>query len=446
MNQPHPHSIAWLVLAGVSAAMAVLAADRPNIVLIISDDHGFPDYGFMGATHVQTPNIDRLASAGLTFTRGYVTTALCSPSLATLLTGLYPHQHGITGNDLHAPKDRPDAGGMRGNRRPLTERLLANPLLLPRELSKAGYRTLQTGKLWNVGYAEVGFTDGMTLPGGRHGGEGLSIGRQGLQPIFEFIDAARAEQRPFFVWYAPFLPHTPHTPPDRLLAKYADKGPTPAAEKYFAMVEWLDETCGELDAFLRERGVLNNTLVLYLADNGWSAAGGDAFPRAKRSPYELGVRTPIVIRWPDRVEPRRDETTLASIVDVVPTILAAAGLPVPSGLPGCNLIDRPAVEARAAVFLENYGHDIMDIANPAASLLSRGVVSGPWKLLVASPNADSVAGRKDTMCEPVELYNLERDPLERDNLAGREPDRVAELRRRLDAWWIPAASRDRIGP
>lgn len=101
----------------------------------------------MGARHVRTPNIDRLAAARLTFTRGYLTTVLCAPSLTTLLTGLYPHQHGITGNDLYAPKVRPEAGGMHGNRRPLIERRLANSLKLPRELAKAGYRTLQTGKL-----------------------------------------------------------------------------------------------------------------------------------------------------------------------------------------------------------------------------------------------------------------------------------------------------------
>lgn len=437
----------WCVAVFASvglAALATPAADlRPNVVLIISDDHGWPDYGFMGHPHVRTPNLDRLAASGLTFTRGYVTTALCSPSLATLLTGLYPHQHGITGNDLYAPPDRPEAGGVRGNRRPLLERLLANPFLLPRALSAAGYRTLQTGKLWNVGYDEVGFTDGMTQRGGRHGGEGLAIGRQGLEPIQRFIESARAEKRPFFVWYAPFLPHTPHNPPDRLLQPYTGRGLPPAAAKYYAMVEWLDETCGELDAILKTNGVFDTTLVMYIADNGWAAERGDDSLVAKRSPYDLGVRTPVLVRWPARVVPRRDDETLVSIVDIVPTIARACGIETPTALPGLNLLDPTALARRSAVFLENYGHDIVDIARPERSLLSRGLVSNDWKLLVAAPGANAVPvglpRGKITQREPVELYRIRTDPHETENLAAREPERVRELRALLDAWWNPAA-------
>ncbi len=327
------------MILAVAAAGVVTAAERPNVVLIISDDYGFPDYGFMGSPHVLTPNLDRLASEGLTFTCGYVTTALCSPSLTTLLTGLPPHRQGVTGNDLAARKDRPGVGSMRGDRRPLIERLLANSFLLPRELSRAGYRTMQTGKLWNVGFAEIGFTDGMTRPGGRHGGEGLSIGREGMQPIFNFVDSSLRGKRPFFVWYAPFLPHTPHTPPERLLARHAGKGPTSEAEKYFAMVGWLDETIGELDGFLERRGVKDNTLVVYLVDNGWDAALGDQGRRAKRSPYELGVRTPILVRWRARIQPRRDDETV--VLDIVPTILAATGLSAPERLSGVSLMGGP---------------------------------------------------------------------------------------------------------
>ncbi len=436
MSSRTNHCWLWLALLG-SAALAAAADPRPNVVLIISDDHGWPDYGFMGHPHVRTPNLDRLASSGLTFTRGYVTTALCSPSLATLLTGLYPHQHGITGNDLHAPPDRPQAGGMRGNRRPLIERLLANPFLLPRALSAAGYRTLQTGKLWNVGYDEVGFTDGMTKRGGRHGGEGLSIGREGLEPIRQFIESAQAEQRPFFVWYAPFLPHTPHNPPERLLQHYKGRGLPPAAEKYYAMVEWLDETCGELDELLKSRGVFDHTLVIYLADNGWAADVGDESSMAKRSPYDLGVRTPVLVRWPAKIAPRRDDETLVSIVDIVPTIARACGVELPAGLPGLNLLDRETLAQRRAIFLENYGHDIADITRPERSLLSRGLVTGDWKLLVAAPHADAVPGRKTLQREPIELYRIRSDPHEQRNLAASEPDRVRELRELLDAWWNP---------
>jgi len=103
---------------------------------------------------------------------------------------------------------------------------------LPKAQSAAGYLTFQTGKLWNTTFSEVGFTAGMTGTIGRHGGAGLKVGREGLKPIYNFIEDARAKEKSFFVWYAPLLPHDPHTPPERLLAKYRGQGPTPAAEKY----------------------------------------------------------------------------------------------------------------------------------------------------------------------------------------------------------------------
>ena len=110
---------------------------RPNVVLIISDDHAWTDYSFAAHPHAKTPNIDRLAAEGLTYTRGYVTTAICSPSLATMLTGLYPHQHGITGNDPVRGQKRAD----------WIEPFFKKPQL-PKLLADAGYLTLHTGKYW----------------------------------------------------------------------------------------------------------------------------------------------------------------------------------------------------------------------------------------------------------------------------------------------------------
>jgi arylsulfatase A-like enzyme len=233
-----------LLFAFGFASLHAAETTRPNIVLIISDDHGYGDYGFMGHKIVQTPNLDRMAAQSLLYTRGYAT-PVCSPSLASLLTGKLPHQHGITGNDLTKPGAAPIAG--KGKRYPLAGRLLSNSLILPRALREAGYLTFQSGKLWDTTYAEAGFTHGMTDTAGRHGDAGLKIGREGMKPIFDFIDEAQRQAKPFFVRYAPFLPHEPHHPPAALLEKYSGKGPPPVAEKYFAMVEWLDRTCGELD-------------------------------------------------------------------------------------------------------------------------------------------------------------------------------------------------------
>jgi len=185
-------AIIALTLHGFLLVGAIAApASQPNIILIISDDQPFTDYGFMGNAQVKTPNIDRIASESLLYTRGYVM-PVCSPSLACLLTGKLPHQHGITGNDLK-PKD-PKGKGDRSNREPLMQRLLDNSLILPKALSDAGYLTLQTGKLWNATYKDLGFTHGMTTKQGRHGGEGLAIGREGMQPIYQFIETAQQAQ------------------------------------------------------------------------------------------------------------------------------------------------------------------------------------------------------------------------------------------------------------
>ena len=160
------------LLALIAVSFLVSAAERPNVILIISDDHGFNDYGFMGHPTAQTPHLDRMASEGLLYTRGYVM-PVCSPSLASLLTGKMPSAHGITGNDLSKGRSKP------GQRDELANRLHANSLMLPRALSEAGYLTFQTGKLWNGTFQDFGFTHGMTDTPGRHGDAGLDIGRGG---------------------------------------------------------------------------------------------------------------------------------------------------------------------------------------------------------------------------------------------------------------------------
>ena len=149
----------------------------------------------------------------------------------------------------------------------MTKHLEAVPTL-PRLLAEKGYVSLQTGKWWQGDYRRGGFTHGMTK-GQRHGDEGLDIGRKTMQPIFDFIADARKAGKPFFVWYAPMLPHTPHNPPERLLAKYKDKAPSPPVAKYWAMVEWFDETCGQLLDHLETEKLAENTIVVYVTDNGW---------------------------------------------------------------------------------------------------------------------------------------------------------------------------------
>ncbi len=412
-----------------SASHLAAAEAPPNVILILSDDQGFTDYGFMGHKTVQTPNIDRMASQSLLYTRGYVM-PVCSPSLACLLTGKLPHEHGITGNDLAKPAAALAKQGGETRRSPLSHRLLKNPVILPKLLSDAGYLTFQTGKLWNVTAQEAGFTDGMTMTEGRHGGDGLAIGRKTMQPIFDFIEKAQSAKKPFFIWHAPMMPHDPHNPPAEILARYQGKGLSPKAEKYYAMVEWFDKTCGELDNYLGKNHLADNTVIIYMADNGWDAEQGN---RAKLSPYEMGIRTPMFVRWPGKVKPLRDDETLASIIDFVPTVLTTCGLKVPSDLSGLNLMDRPAMTARKSVFVEAYTHDIADLDKPSKSLVAQVVVSGWSKLLIPGavrPDKGYTSGPKT-----IELFDLKSDPLEKHDLAAERPDEVKRLQAIQNEQW-----------
>ena len=418
----------WFLGFAISACWFAMSApagadERPNVVLIISDDQAWTDFGFMGHDVIRTPRLDRLASEGAVFTRGYVPTSLCRASLATIISGLFPHQHAITSND-------PPPG---------TDRTLMLPHMsgldtLPRRLARRGYLSQQTGKWWEGNYALGGFTHGMThgdpKHGGRHGDVGLDIGRKGLQPIFDFI--AHRDNRPFFLWYAPLLPHDPHNPPMDILKKYTAPDRPLKLARYWAMCEWFDQTCGELLDHLDQQGLRDNTLVVFVVDNGWIQQTGDKrttrgwfAPKSKLSPYDGGVRTPIILRLPGRIKPARYET-LASSVDLAPTILSACGAKVPAPMPGINLLDvcdgRPP--ARDTVFGEIFTHNAKDIDRPAANLTHRWCVQGRWKLIL-----------NDARDGEAELYDLQTDPTETQNLASRHADVVRRLTARINHWW-----------
>ena len=318
---------------------------------------------------------------------------------------------------------------------PAIDRFNDLPLLTER-LKDLGYVSLQTGKWWMGSWKDGHFTHGMTHGdpenGGRHGDEGLTIGRKGLQPIYDFIHEADSQNKPFFVWYAPFLPHAPHTPPEELLEKYLKKAPTPAIAKYWAMCEWFDQTCGDLLDHLEEKQLTEETLVVYVCDNGWIQEPDKQnryAARSKRTPYEGGIRTPLMFKWPGKIKPEMNTTTLASSIDIVPTVLAACGLVEDENLPGLNVLDRESLNNRAAIFAEAYEHDIQSLDEPTRSLTHRIGLSYPWKLIVP-----------DTTNQPnesVELFNIVQDPEEKNNLIKTHSTEAKDLSKQIDSWWIP---------
>jgi len=425
--------VVWLILSSLSVLAACLmqsaSADArpPNVVMIISDDQAWTDFGFMGHKVIRTPHLDKFAKQSAVFPRGYVPGSLCRPSLMTMVTGLYPHQHKIVGNDPP-----------RGTDRRLMLKHIRRLPTLPKLLAAKGYVSHQSGKWWEGNYREGGFTAGMTHGDpkrrGRHGDEGLKIGRQGMQPVFDFIDSAG--EKPFFVWYAPFLPHTPHTPPKRLLDKYRQQGRPLALARYYAMCEWFDETCGQLLGHLDKKKLAENTLVVFVTDNGWiqrtpatKVPDGWRYqfaPKSKQSPNEGGIRTPIMLRWPGKIKPGRYDA-LAGSIDLAPTILAAAGLKPTKEMPGINLMD--VVKAggksqRKALYGEIFAHDVADIDRPAASLQSKWCVEGKWKVIYSFKHAKG-----------LELYDLQADPHETKDLALKQPEIAVRLVNQIHRWW-----------
>jgi arylsulfatase A-like enzyme len=429
--------IGVLAIFSSRAKAAENGGSLPNVILIIADDMGWTDYGFMRHPHIRTPRLDRLAAQSLAFHRGYVTTSLCSPSLASILSGQYPHRHKITGNDPPLPPGQDERSAQRhpaflAHRHEMLKYFDEMPTL-PRLLIPKGYMSFEAGKWWGGSYRRGGFTHGMThgdpARGGRHGDDGLAIGRQGLRPVLDFIDLAQTRKAPFFLWYAPMMPHSPHDPPERFLIHYRDKAPSLEVAKYWAMCEWFDETCGQLLDFLDARKLAENTLLIFLADNGWiQDPDADRYaPRSKQSPNEGGLRTPILVRWPGKVAPRACAVPVSAI-DIAPTVLKAADLALSDGMEGVNLLDERAVTGRRAIFGELFTHNAVNIHDPVSSLRYRWVVAGDWKLIV--PHRSNEPGGA------VELFDLNRDPGETKELASEEPRQVERLQALLDGWWL----------
>ena len=439
----------------------------PNIIFIISDDQSWGDYSFMGHPHLQTPNIDQLARESATYSKGYVTSPLCGPSLASIITGKYAFEHQQTGNDA-GDSDR-DASLWIKNGYRLAKKKKNNNYLFSKErnekfdvikngfyknklltdyLNIKGYKSFQSGKWWLGSWEEGKFDGGMThgdfTREGRHGDEGLKIGREGLNPIFDFIDQTQEDGDPFFVWYAPFLPHTPHDPPQELLDKYIKLAPSEPVAKYWAMCEWFDKTVGDLMNYLKEKSLDENTLIVYTSDNGWiqSNKRNRYAPRSKRAPHEGGIRTPIMFKLPKVIEPEMNTSTLVSNIDLVPTVLDFLDI-TGEELSGISVMEKEKLNTRETLFIECYHHDILNVERPTETVLYKVALNKKWKLML--PNTKMIV-REFTQPEEQyygyysnqpQLYDLQNDPEEKVNLAKQHPDIVAMLSNQINNWWQP---------
>jgi uncharacterized sulfatase len=420
-------SIALALATGCGADLEPARELPPNLVLIVSDDQGHEDFGFMGSEIALTPRLDALAASGTVFTGGYATASVCQPSLQTLLTGLQPAQFEARTEALRL--EHGEAAGP-------TVRHVAT---LPRLLAERGYQSFQSGKYFEGTYSDGGFTEGMNVEAGKRAGD--RIVRDGLAPVLDFIDRHREE--PFFLWFAPKLPHVPHDPPVAQMRRYAKTDLPFDMRTYYASLSWLDTGVGTLLDHLEATGLQGRTVVVFLVDNGWVevadtplGGGGDrnvgwlGGPRGKLSLYDPGLRTPIIFSWPGQIEAGRRLAALVSIADVFPTLLHFAGSGPPADRTGVDLV--PVLTEGAELAPQTLiGHMTMIRTDlPSGERLRAGrLAPGGWFLRSERWHYLGYALRE------AELYDLAADPHERHNVAAEHPDRVRAIRAEIQRWF-----------
>jgi len=419
MNIARLLSLLLVAVWGCQPGEPAAEARRPNIILIIGDDQGYRDFGFMGSEIAITPHLDALAESGALFPSGYATASVCQPSLRTLLTGLEPLEFATRARQL--PGDGANI------RRFAT---------LPRVLGAHGYTSFQSGKYWEGTYEAAGFDEGMLdSPASVERSNGIL--REGLEPVLEFVD--RNRDGPFFVWFAPKLPHIPHDPPPGFLRPYLRSDMPLDVASYFGCISWLDDGIGQLLDHLERLGIRDDTLVVFLSDNGWEETATDASadgnvamfggPSGKMSLYETGFRTPVIFHWPGRIGAGRVIDQLISLADLYPTLISLAGIePVPNrngrDLRAALEEERP-LEPRALIgFMDVVRSD----TRAGKRLGRRSQVSGGH--FYRDPTWHYV----HYLARPSELYRIVDDPDERNDLARQNPQLVARFDVEIGDW------------
>ncbi|QHI70796.1 sulfatase family protein [Tichowtungia aerotolerans] len=453
-------AVKWLVFGGFSAGVsascsALQCAEQPNFIIIMADDQGYADVGFQDSPDIVTPNIDQLAAKGLVFENGYVCHPVCGPSRTGLMTGRYPHRFGLQVNTPFSQTDE-DWGV------PLEQRFFAQ------DLRTAGYRTGVIGK-WHLGATEKhhpnnrGFDFFFGFLGGGHNywpadykrmrdwqfmnakkdqpavspnPEAISymlpilhnreyVETTGyLTDIFsdeavDFID--RNKTRPFFLYLAYNAPHKPLEAKPEDLEKFSHIQ-SEKRRKYAAMIYALDRGVGQVRDKLEKERLLDNTMIIYLSDNGGivenpELASNGRLRGQKGETFEGGCHVPFVVHWPARLKAGRTDGIISSL-DIYPTLLAAAGLPVPTdrNLDGFNqlpfLLGQASMSARDGVFARRWlgrNHTV-------------GVRDGDWKYDFVSQSGETG------------LFNLKTDIGEKNDLSAQYPEQLQKMTAMQDKW------------
>jgi len=401
------------------------------VLIILADDLGAGDLSCCEGKDIRTPHVDSLFAAGMRMSNFYANCPVCSPTRAALLSGKYPENVGVPGVIRTHPNN---SWGY----------LLPSATLLPALLKPAGYATAAVGK-WHLGLQEPnlpnlrgfdhfhGFLGDMMDDYNNHRRHGINYMRLNDKEIdpkghatdlftqwaCEYIAGRKGKDQPFLLYLAYNAPHTPIQPPPEHLQRVLDreKDITPKRARLVALIEHMDAGIGKVLAALKAAGMEENTLVIFTSDNG-----GDLPPGAFNGPwragkgtlYEGGIRVPAAIRWPGQVQPgsQCDRTSLT--MDVVPTVLQVAGLTAADDLDGRGFL--PALKGQA---MKEPPRDLFWGRREGGGMFKGKTIEcarrGDWKVIRSRPGAE------------LELYNLAADPYEKQDLAGSEKDKLAEM-------------------
>ncbi len=406
-------------------------SSRPNILIVLVDDLGYGDLSSYGATDLRSPHIDDLVDRGMRFDNFYANCPVCSPTRASLLTGRYPELVGVPGViRTHAS----DNWGF----------LDPGAVLLPTILKEAGYDTAMVGK-WHLGLREPnlpnqrgfdffhGFLGDMMDDYFTHRRHAFNYMRRNDQEIdpeghatdlftdwaCDYLSTRRDVDKPFFLYLAYNAPHTPIQPPDEWLQKVLEREPgiDRKRAKLVALIEHMDDGIGKVVRKLDKEGLANDTLVVFTSDNGGllSVGANNGETRdGKQSVYEGGLRVPACVVWPGKVAAGSRSDWAVLTMDLLPTLCEAVGATTKQPVDGVSLL--PVLLGRN---VEPVERDLF-FHRREGNLRFQGLTiqamrRGRWKLVRNSP------------FEPIELYDLEQDPLESSDLVSRQPQILREM-------------------
>ena len=429
-----------------SLLLSFKVLSKPNVLFILIDDMGWMDLGCQGNKNLRTPNIDNLAKGGMRFTDAYAPAPVCSPTRAAIITGQSPARLQITNHlphqDRFTPKDSKLLPAKMLNHLSLESETLAERLKKDAHYATAfigkwhlytgrdkKYNPLNQGFDINIGVCSYGgpptFFDPYRIDFLPDRKEGEYLPNRLADEAIAFISEQNSKDKPFFVALWNYTVHWPMEAPDKLVEKYKNlpvKGYRD--HRYAAMIEAMDIAIGKVLKSLDDLNIAEETLVIFTSDNGPFGGVGDASPlRADKGHlYEGGIRVPLIVRWPGKVEAGAVEETPVILTDLHPTILSATGLDLNSTIP-------------------NDGHNLLPLLKGKEKLKNRAVY---WHYPNFAFHRDNRLGSAiregdhklihfyDT--DSVELYNLKNDIGEKNDLSGKMPQLASRLKNKLKVW------------